>query len=125
LFTSAVPGNASPASFYEHYGFVRTGEIFDDEIVLRLDIERETGRRSPPGAPGRIGWEPWPGAWAVRGSSGRSGRMSSPRKASSTTRLCSLERGLDSLCHSPRSNVTISVRDATDRIHDARPLTVS
>jgi diamine N-acetyltransferase len=40
LFTSAVPGNASPASFYEHYGFVRTGEIFDDEIVLRLDIER-------------------------------------------------------------------------------------
>jgi diamine N-acetyltransferase len=40
LFTSAVPGEASPISFYEHYGFVRTGEIFDDEIVLRLDIER-------------------------------------------------------------------------------------
>ena len=46
LFTSAVPG-ASPVGFYEHYGFVRTGEIFDDEIILRLDIERETGRRSP------------------------------------------------------------------------------
>ena len=48
LFTSAVPGDASPVSFYEHYGFVRTGEIFDDEIVLRLDFERQTGRRSPP-----------------------------------------------------------------------------
>ena len=38
LFTSAVSGPASPASFYEHYGFVRTGEIFDDELVLRLDL---------------------------------------------------------------------------------------
>ena len=38
LFTSAVCGPATPASFYEHYGFVRTGEIFDDEIVLRLDL---------------------------------------------------------------------------------------
>jgi diamine N-acetyltransferase len=38
LFTSAVPGPASPVSFYERYGFVRTGEIFDDEIVLRLDL---------------------------------------------------------------------------------------
>ena len=45
LFTSAVSGPASPASFYEHYGFVRTGEIFDDEIVLRLDLH--TGA-SPP-----------------------------------------------------------------------------
>jgi len=30
---------------YEHYGFVRTGEIFDYEIVLRLDLH--TGA-SPP-----------------------------------------------------------------------------
>jgi len=45
LFTSAVPGPASPASFYEHYGFVRTGEIFDDEIVLRLDLH--TGAPQP------------------------------------------------------------------------------
>jgi diamine N-acetyltransferase len=44
LFTSAVAGDASPISFYERYGFVRTGELFDDEIVLRLDIERETAR---------------------------------------------------------------------------------
>jgi len=43
LFTSAVSGPASPVSFYEHYGFVRTGEIVDDEIVLRLDLH--------PGAP--------------------------------------------------------------------------
>lgn len=41
LFTSAVPGGNSPIGFYEHYGFVRTGEFFDDEIVLRLDLERE------------------------------------------------------------------------------------
>ena len=41
LFTSAVSGPASPASFYEHYGFVRTGEIFDDEIVLRLYLHTE------------------------------------------------------------------------------------
>jgi diamine N-acetyltransferase len=45
LFTSAVPGPASPASFYEHYGFVPTGEIFDDEIVLRLDLH--TGAPPP------------------------------------------------------------------------------
>jgi diamine N-acetyltransferase len=38
LFTSAVPGDESPVSFYEQYGFVRTGQIFDDEIVLRLDL---------------------------------------------------------------------------------------
>lgn len=38
LFTSAVPGDGSPLSFYEQYGFARTGQIFDDEIVLRLDL---------------------------------------------------------------------------------------
>ena len=48
LFTSAVSGPASPASFYEHYGFVRTGEIFDDEIVLRLDLHT--------GAPPPVTW---------------------------------------------------------------------
>jgi diamine N-acetyltransferase len=40
LFTSVVPGDGSAIAFYERYGFVRTGEMFDDEIVLRLDIER-------------------------------------------------------------------------------------
>jgi diamine N-acetyltransferase len=39
LFTSAIPGDGSPVRFYEQYGFVRTGEIFDDEIVLRLDLQ--------------------------------------------------------------------------------------
>jgi diamine N-acetyltransferase len=38
LFTSAVPGQSSPVTFYEHYGFERTGEIFDGEIVLKLDL---------------------------------------------------------------------------------------
>lgn len=46
LFTSAAAGEGSPLSFYERYGFVRTGQIFDDEIVLRLDIERGTSQRS-------------------------------------------------------------------------------
>jgi diamine N-acetyltransferase len=36
--TSAVPGEGSPVTFYEQYGFVRTGEIDDGEIVLRLKI---------------------------------------------------------------------------------------
>ncbi|HVG69156.1 MAG TPA: GNAT family N-acetyltransferase [Gaiellales bacterium] len=36
--TSAVPGEGSPVTFYERYGFVRTGEIHDGEIVLRLTI---------------------------------------------------------------------------------------
>jgi diamine N-acetyltransferase len=36
--TSAVPGEGSPVTFYERYGFVRTGEIDDGEIVLRLTI---------------------------------------------------------------------------------------
>jgi diamine N-acetyltransferase len=38
LFTSAVPGDGSPLNFYERYGFVQTGQIFEDEIVLRLDL---------------------------------------------------------------------------------------
>ena len=38
LFTSAVPGDESPVGFYERYGFVRTGQIFEDEIVLCLEL---------------------------------------------------------------------------------------
>ena len=38
MTTSAVPGEGSPVTFYERYGFVRTGEIHDGEIVLRLTI---------------------------------------------------------------------------------------
>ena len=41
LWTSCGPGEGSPQAFYEHYGFVATGEIKWDEIVLRLDIDRE------------------------------------------------------------------------------------
>jgi diamine N-acetyltransferase len=40
LFTTASPGDGSPIPFYEHYGFVRTGQIFDDEVVLRLDLSQ-------------------------------------------------------------------------------------
>ena len=38
LFTSVVPGDESPVGFYERYGFRRTGQFFDDELVLRLDL---------------------------------------------------------------------------------------
>ena len=38
LYTSAVPGEGSPQPFYERYGFVPTGDIADDEVVLKLDL---------------------------------------------------------------------------------------
>ncbi len=39
LSTSAGQGEGSPITFYEHYGFERTGEIvFDDEVLLRLEL---------------------------------------------------------------------------------------
>lgn len=44
LYTSAVPGEQTPQPFYERYGFVPTGEIVDDEVVLRLEL---TDRQAP------------------------------------------------------------------------------
>lgn len=41
LLTSYVPGEGEPWPFYRSFGFEPTGEIEDDEIVLRLDL---TGR---------------------------------------------------------------------------------
>ena len=38
LYTSAVPGEGSALPFYERYGFVRTGEIDEGEVVLRLGL---------------------------------------------------------------------------------------
>lgn len=38
LLTSAGHGEGSPQPFYEGYGFVPTGEIMEDEVVLRLDL---------------------------------------------------------------------------------------
>jgi len=40
LWVSSVPGDGSPQPFYERYGFRSTGQIVDDEIVLRLDLAR-------------------------------------------------------------------------------------
>jgi diamine N-acetyltransferase len=43
--TSAGEGEGSPIPFYERYGFVRTGEVvFDDEVLLRLDLAHRTAR---------------------------------------------------------------------------------
>ena len=39
MWTSAGQGDGSPVTFYERYGFERTGEIvFDDEDLLRLEL---------------------------------------------------------------------------------------
>jgi diamine N-acetyltransferase len=38
LITSAGQGDGSPQPFYERYGFVPTGEVMEDEVVLRLDL---------------------------------------------------------------------------------------
>jgi diamine N-acetyltransferase len=36
--TSAGQGEGSPVTFYERYGFERTGDLHGDEILLRLEI---------------------------------------------------------------------------------------
>ena len=36
--TSAEEGEGGPIPFYERYGFVRTGEIYGGEVMLRLDL---------------------------------------------------------------------------------------
>lgn len=41
LWTSCGRGEGSPQLFYEHCGFVATGEIKWDETVLRLDLPRQ------------------------------------------------------------------------------------
>lgn len=38
LITSAGQGEGTPQPFYERYGFVPTGDILEDEVVLRLDL---------------------------------------------------------------------------------------
>ena len=38
MLTSAGQGEGSPVTFYERYGFVRTGALHGDEIELRLEL---------------------------------------------------------------------------------------
>ena len=38
MTTSAGQGEGSPVTFYERYGFERTGDLHGDEILLRLEI---------------------------------------------------------------------------------------
>lgn len=38
MWTSAGQGEGSPVTFYERYGFRRTGDLHADEILLRLEI---------------------------------------------------------------------------------------
>jgi diamine N-acetyltransferase len=46
LMTRCGQGEGSPQPFYEHYGFIPTGEIKWDEVVLRLDL-RVTPKEAP------------------------------------------------------------------------------
>jgi diamine N-acetyltransferase len=43
LYTSAAQGEGTPQPFYERYGFVATGRIVDDEVVLHLDLRAPDG----------------------------------------------------------------------------------
>ncbi len=38
LFMSCVPGAGSPVPFYEKLGFAYTGDVDDDELVMRLEL---------------------------------------------------------------------------------------
>jgi diamine N-acetyltransferase len=38
MWTSAAQGEGSPVTFYERYGFERTGDLHGDEVLLRLEI---------------------------------------------------------------------------------------
>jgi diamine N-acetyltransferase len=38
VWTSAGQGDGSPITFYERYGFEQTGQMLDDEVLLRLRI---------------------------------------------------------------------------------------
>jgi diamine N-acetyltransferase len=38
LSTRAGQGDGSPIAFYERYGFERTGDVLDDEVLLRLGL---------------------------------------------------------------------------------------
>jgi diamine N-acetyltransferase len=49
LGVSYVPGEGSPQGFYSALGFVETGEVVDDENVMRLDIS-ERAAMTPPSA---------------------------------------------------------------------------
>jgi diamine N-acetyltransferase len=50
LYVSAGQGDGTPQPFYERYGFVPTGRIVEDEVVLKLDLASATGSgaRTPP-----------------------------------------------------------------------------
>jgi diamine N-acetyltransferase len=46
ISTSAVEGEGGPIPFYERYGFVRTGEMFEGEVMLRLDLNSASSTRT-------------------------------------------------------------------------------
>jgi diamine N-acetyltransferase len=51
LGVSYVPGDGNPQPFYAALGFVETGEVVDDEKVMRLDITERAAITPPPVRP--------------------------------------------------------------------------
>jgi diamine N-acetyltransferase len=47
MWTSAGQGEGSPVTFYERYGFERTGDVHGDEILLRLAISSVGSATTP------------------------------------------------------------------------------
>jgi diamine N-acetyltransferase len=48
MWTSCGEGDGSPLGFYERYGFTQTGDrVFDDEILLRLEITQSDSACRP------------------------------------------------------------------------------
>jgi diamine N-acetyltransferase len=51
LGVSYVPGEGSPQPFYASLGFVETGEVVDDEHVMKLDVSERAAITPPPVRP--------------------------------------------------------------------------
>ena len=46
LYLTCHPGDDGPQAFYERFGFVASGQIKWEEVVMRLDLPRATGAGS-------------------------------------------------------------------------------
>ena len=84
LYTSYVPGDRGPWPFYEKLGFVPTGEMDEDEIVIRRPAWSATVSRHP-SAVGRD---------ATVASLAHDARGSMPRRPSPRSALAFLQAGL-------------------------------
>ena len=42
MWTSTGDGDGSPIPFYERYGFERTGDLFENRVLLRFDLTQRS-----------------------------------------------------------------------------------